>query len=146
MLLKREQIRCLPAVADWREALHRSVAVLEDLGIVEKRYVQAIIEKTEEIGAYYVLTDDAAMPHARPEEGALTEGMAVVRLAEPVVFPGEKSVQILLPFAASDATKHIAILQSIAMLLDEDEKVQALCKAGSEEDLLACANQILNEK
>lgn len=69
------------------------------------------------LGPYIVITDNFAMPHARPEDGAIRQGYALVTFDEPVSF-GDKDASVFLGFTAEDSDKHIGLLQQIVELLN----------------------------
>ena len=68
---EKRNIQILDHIDDWKEAVHISMKPLEDKGYVEPRYAEEIIRNTEEIGPYYILTEDIALIHGRPEQGVL---------------------------------------------------------------------------
>lgn len=55
-MLKRENVKILDRVDDWKQAIHVSLEPLVRGGYVESRYADEIIRSTEEMGPYYVLT------------------------------------------------------------------------------------------
>ena len=79
-------VRILDRVEDWQQAIHVSLEPLICGGYVEPRYADEIIRSTEEIGPYYVLTEDIALIHGRPEQGVIRKQLAVTVVREPVRF------------------------------------------------------------
>ena len=53
----------------WEEAIKVCMQPLLDKGTIEQEYVDAIIERTKELGPFYILAPGLAMPHERPEKG-----------------------------------------------------------------------------
>ncbi|USS01571.1 PTS sugar transporter subunit IIA [Clostridium septicum] len=85
-------VRVVDKVSDYKEAIRISCNILEENNIVESRYYDSILKKIEELGPYFCIADGVAMPHARPEEGAIKEGVSVIKLNNPVDFLGKKLV------------------------------------------------------
>jgi len=135
-LLKPENVQIMDGVSDWREAVRISLAPLERGGFVETRYAENIIADTLEIGPYYVLTDDIALIHARPEEGALKKQLAVTLLRRPVSFgEGMNSVRVLFALAAEDPNSHIEAIRLLANFCMDEEKVKRLIACVSSEEI-----------
>ncbi len=100
-------------------------------GAITDNYIEAIIENTEQLGPYYILDEGVAMPHARPEKGALKTAFSLITLSEPVPFgDDEEPVSVLISFSAVDAQAHNqqALLQ-IAELVENDEAMEQLKQA-----------------
>jgi PTS system ascorbate-specific IIA component len=126
---------CLQATAaDWREAVKLGTDLLEAAGAVEPRYYEAIVASVDELGPYFLLAPGLAMPHARPEQGVLRDGFALVTLAEPVCFGDVDNdpVDLLLTMAARSAEEQnkSAIVQ-VATLFDDETALAALRRARS---------------
>lgn len=113
----------------WEEAVKVCMAPLLDTKAVEKSYVEAIIERTKELGPFYILAPGLAMPHERPEMGVNRNSFSFVTLEKPVVFPDGQEVDILIGLAAVDSDVHNgeAIPQIVMLFEDEDvfDKIRA---------------------
>ena len=70
-MLKRENVRLADSVDTWQDAIKLAIAPLNEGGYVEDRYADEIIRATNEMGPYYVLTEDVALIHGRPRTAAL---------------------------------------------------------------------------
>lgn len=135
-LLDKKNVRILEHASDWREAVKLSVIPLEEQGYVEPRYKDSIISNVEEMGPYIVLAPNIAMPHARPEQGAVKSQIAITLFRTPVAFEGrETSAKLFITLAASDAESHLAALMSISEILQNDTLVNDILHAPDEETL-----------
>lgn len=135
-LLKPENVQIVDGVEDWCEAIRISLAPLERGGFVEARYAENVIADTLRLGPYYVLTDEIALIHARPEEGALKKQLAVTLLRHPVSFDGEsESVCVLFALAAEDPNSHIEAIRLLASFCMDEEKVKRLIDCTSSEEI-----------
>lgn len=132
---------CLNAeAADVKSALKIGVDLLINHGSVEPRYYDNIIKAYEEMGPYFVIAPSLAMPHARPEDGALENCFSLVILKEPMVFGSQECdpVKVLLTIAATEAkSMNKEVIMQIAELFDCDEAVNLLIKASTKEELKA---------
>lgn len=127
-ILKPELVRLKAKVADWQEAVILAGELLEINGYVEKRYIQATIDAVRDLGPYIVLAPGIAIPHARPENGALKTGISLVTLATPVCFGSEENdpVDIVIGLSSSDGTSHIGLFKRVCNFLGNDENVKKL--------------------
>ncbi len=117
---------------DWREAIALAAAPLVNQRYIEERYIQAMIQTVEEMGAYIVLAPKTAVPHARPEAGALKTGISLLKLDHPVDFnvdnetDPDRFVQLVFVLAAKDNHGHLGALMSLSQLLEEDAQLEEL--------------------
>ncbi|TQI80631.1 PTS system IIA component (Fru family) [Serratia fonticola] len=115
---------------DWEQAIDLSMNPLLENNIIELRYVKAIKESTRLNGAYYILTPEVAMPHARPEEGALSTALTLTVLPEGVYFNEDNpQVKILIGLAAKNADCHINAIQLLSEMFCDDHAVEQLIQA-----------------
>jgi PTS system mannitol-specific IIA component len=115
---------------DWQQAIDLSMSGLLENNIVEPRYVAAIKNSTQQNGAYYILTPEVAMPHARPEAGALGTGLTLTVLPQGVYFNDENpQVKVLIGLAAKDADSHINAIQLLSEMFCDDRAIEQLTQA-----------------
>lgn len=107
------------AARDWKEAVEQAGNLLVDAGLVKPSYVGAMISVMESSGPYFVIAPGLAVPHARPEDGAISAGLGVLVLSQPVCFGStiNDPVDILIPLASGSSDRHIEILASLAGFL-----------------------------
>lgn len=124
--------------SDWEDAVRTAVAPLVGAGLATQVYVDDIVRGAKELGPYFVLAPRVAMPHARPDRGALGNGIGVVRLAEPVEFGSEANdpVSYLFPLVAADDGGHLQALMSLAELLSDESFYEGLDKAETAGEVL----------
>jgi mannitol PTS system EIIA component len=124
------------AAGSWQQAIDFSMESLLKRRCINENYIQAIKESTLSNGPYYILAPGVAMPHARPECGALKTGFSLTLLKNPVIFDeGNEPVSLLIGLSATDSTSHIDAIQALSELLCEDENISALLTATSEKQL-----------
>lgn len=135
-MLKKENVRILDRVEDWKQAIHVSLEPLVRGGYVEPRYADEIIRSTEEIGPYYVLTEDIALVHGRPEQGVIKKQLAVTVVREPIQFSEDSfPVRLLIALAATDANSHLDVMQVLASIFLDESKIREIVEAESTEKI-----------
>ncbi|MEY8355424.1 BglG family transcription antiterminator [Lachnospiraceae bacterium 54-53] len=120
------------------DAVVESGRLLVEKGLADASYIQAMLKNVEVNGTYIVISPGIAMPHARPEEGALDIGLSIVTLKEPVVFghPKNDPVKIVVGLCAIDHQSHLKALTELADILMDEKKVGEITKADTAEEIL----------
>ncbi|WP_428770650.1 PTS sugar transporter subunit IIA [Treponema sp. HNW] len=140
----------LQAEADgWQDAVKKSADLLIGTGCASPAYYDAILNAVKELGPYFVIAPGIAMPHARPEQGALKLGYALVCLKKPVSFGHSTNdpVDIILCITAPDkqALNEQAIIE-VMNLFDNDKALSDLRNAKNEDDLKEILGNIHTEE
>lgn len=129
---------CVQAQAkNWEELVRIGGQIMVANGLVTPNYIDAMVKTVTEMGPYIVIAPGIAMPHARPEDGALQVGVAVVALAEPVNFGNAENdpVSVAVFLCAVDKTAHLQVLSDLMGLFEDENFVDVARKATSEEAL-----------
>ena len=127
-------IQTVDFVKDWEESIKIASKPLLEKNIIEKKYVVAMIESIKKLGFYVVLRENLAMPHARPEEGAIDTGISLLKLKQPVNY-GDEKVYIVIVLASKDSDSHTEILMKLVELFQDDESIEELIKAETVEEI-----------
>ena len=139
-ILDEQAVRLNVMAHDWEEAVRICGEVLVETNKVDSSYVDAIIHTIKELGPYILIAPGVALPHARPEDGVIAEGISVVVLEEEVAFAPGKEFQVLIGLAARDKESHLDILQKIAEVISKEESIERLKHATELEEVLLLFN------
>ncbi|WP_312924887.1 PTS mannitol transporter subunit IIA [Atlantibacter hermannii] len=121
---------------NWQEAIDISMSSLLANHYITSDYIKAIKDSTLTNGSYYILAPGVAMPHARPECGAIKTGMSLTLLKQEVTFADDnEGIKLLIGLSAADSDSHIGAIQALSELLCEEEALTALLAAKSEKQL-----------
>lgn len=143
-LKENDSIQISKEVSTWQEAIELLFEPLKKSGAVSDEYSKAIIKRTEEIGPFYIIGPSVAMPHERGELGALKDSFTFLTLSEPVLFPGDEAVDILIGFAATDSEVHIAeAIPQIVTLFEDEESFDIIRSKKTKEELLEHIKNVL---
>lgn len=142
--LDNEKIQYVESVTDWQEALVIAGRPLLSEGAISQDYIDAIIQQKEEIGPFFVIAPQIAMPHARPEQGAHKLGLSIVLLGKAVKFDSEENdpVKAIFMFAAPDSNSHIEMISQLAEVLSDEEIMAQIFNASSKEALMTILSGI----
>lgn len=143
-LLTKDTIKLNVEAKDWEEAVKIGGELLEKSGVVESRYIEAMIETVKDMGPYIVIAPGVAMPHARPNAGVKKVGMSLITLKNPINFGNKDNdpVKIVVSFAAVDNTQHLEALRQLVEVLANNELLKKIMDAKSEEEVVELINQI----
>lgn len=128
-------IKIVEEVNDFKEAIKLSCDELVKEGSASPEYYDAILSKIEEFGAYFCIADHIAMPHARPEDGALKTDLCVVKLNKEVDFLG-KPIKIFFTITAVDSSSHIETIKRLAEVCMNSEKIEKILNSKNEEEIM----------
>ena len=130
------------SVDTWQDAVRAGGRLLVRARAAEPRYIDAMLRTAEELGPYMVLAPGLALPHARPEDGALEVGFAAVTLASPLEFgnPDNDPVRLVIAFCAPDSTSHLQSLSQLARVLERPGFIDRAASAKDEAELAAILN------
>lgn len=131
-----QRIQVVDEAADWKQAIRMAIQPLVEDGYAESRYISAIYDSVKKNGDYFILAPGFALPHTRPEEGCLKTGLSLVKLKKPVTFSGGEEVRVLVGLCAADASEHIDMLEELADILMDEEKLAQLFQAERPEEFM----------
>lgn len=125
-------------IKNWEEAIRRGGELLRREGFIEQSYIEAMVNSVKEIGPYIVITEGVAMPHARPEKGALKVGMSLIILKEPIDFGNQENdpVKLVLCFSAIDSKTHLKALSQLMILLEDKKAIEEIIQAKDKKEVL----------
>ena len=79
-MIERQSITVDCPAATPEEAIREAGNALCRAGACSPQYVQAMIASYRELGPYFVIAPGLALPHARPEQGAIKAQISAIRL------------------------------------------------------------------
>ncbi|MBU3188212.1 PTS sugar transporter subunit IIA [Clostridium bowmanii] len=128
-------VEIIDKVDNYEQAIKISCDILERNGVVESRYYYSIKTKIKEFGSYFCIGDGICMPHARPEDGALKEGLCVLKLNNPVEFDG-KLINVFFTLSAKDSESHIGLIRKIAEVCMNKEKLNIIKNSKNKKEIM----------
>lgn len=131
-------IRLDVTVRSWEDAVAEAGRLLVECGAASSDYARAMVETVKQLGPYIVIGPGIALPHARPEAGAVRSALSLVRLHPPVAFgnPDLDPVDLVLGLAAVDGDDHLRLMSALAEALGNDDTVAGLRNATTPEEIL----------
>jgi len=126
----------------WQDAVRAAGELLVKNGHARQSYVDGMIRLATSLGPYIVMTPGIAIPHARPEDGAIDVGVAAVKLATPIDFGNQENdpVHLVLAFCTPNADAHIEVLSKIAECLEREDLIDQIQQTQTEQEIAALFN------
>jgi mannitol PTS system EIIA component len=140
-VLKKENIVLRTNAADKTEAIRLTGNILVEQGYVEPSYVDKMFEREELTSTY--MGNFVAIPHGTEDARSLVKhaGISVVQVPDGVDFGDGNIAKILIGIAGKD-NEHLEILSKIAIVCSEEENIQKLIEAASEEDIIRLLSEV----
>ncbi|MBM6676918.1 PTS sugar transporter subunit IIA [Olsenella uli] len=122
-LLPPSHIQLDVEASDWRDAIAKSARPLVEMGYIEPRYIDAMIQNVVDHGPYVVLVPHFAIPHEAPEKGTYKMGMNLIRLRTPVKFDADDHdpVEFVCTLAPTDHKSHLKAFFNLLSMLTKPE-------------------------
>ena len=135
-ILSKEKIMLNAKANDKYEAIRMAGRLLVEAGHVSEGYVDKMLEREEIVSTY--MGGGLAIPHGTKEAKGLvfSTGLSIVRFPEGVDFGGDEPAFVVIGIAATGGD-HMGILTNVAMIFTEDESIERVMNATTEEEILA---------
>lgn len=142
-LITESLIQLNVEASDREDAITKAATPLVNAGKIEERYIKGIIKALHEVGPYFVLAPQIALPHARSEEGALANAIGITTLKTPITFGNESNdpVQYIFTLSAVESGSHLEALASLAGLFEEKAFFEILDHASDPKEIIDYLNK-----
>lgn len=126
--LTPDKIQMVESVTDWQAAVTLAAQPLLADATITAKYLSAIFDAHAALGPFYVLAPGLAMPHARPEQGALKNGLSLVHIRHGVAFHSAANdpIYVVLMLSAHNGDEHIAMISHLAGLFSDEQRLGQL--------------------
>lgn len=137
-LFEARYVQYAPQVSDWQEAIRQAGRPLLDDGKIAQDYIDEILATCRAKGPYMNIGPDIVLAHARPLPSTHEASAAVLLTGTPVKLLDDAAhaARLWIFLATPDETSHIALIQQLAMILMNPERLQSVLAAQSSEELL----------
>ncbi|MFD2627785.1 PTS sugar transporter subunit IIA [Oceanobacillus kapialis] len=140
-VLSKDNIKRNVSVSSKEEAIRFTGGILVDNGYVEPSYVEKMLEREELTSTF--MGNNVAIPHGTEDaKGMVTEtGLSVVTVPEGIDFGDGNIVKVLIGIAGK-GDEHLEVLSKIAIVLSEEENIQTILDASSEDDIIRLFSEV----
>lgn len=122
----------------WQNMIQMAGQPLLDDGLIAQEYVDEIITTCTEKGPYMNIGPNIVLAHARPLPSTKKAVMALLLSKQPAALLDDPAhtVRLWIFLATPDNRSHIELIQKLATLLMDADRVQRVLAANSQEELL----------
>ncbi|WP_374123874.1 BglG family transcription antiterminator [Leptotrichia hongkongensis] len=134
-MLNKNNVQFVNKVNNWKEAITKAGNILQKNGFIKQDYVEEMIKLIEKHGAYIIIEEGMAIPHAPISKNVLKTGISLLIVKEKVLFPNGKGANIFLSFATINKTEHLGILNDLFELITKYNFIEKISKITEYEEL-----------
>lgn len=121
----------------WEDAVREACKPLINENIIEKSYIEAIIDNIKIFGPYIILAPMICIPHAQSDKGVNEDAISFMRVKTPVKFSrkDEHKAHTFFVIAATNSENHMGILSEMCNLIKEENILEKMMNIDCENDL-----------
>jgi len=126
----------------WEQAIKISLQPLLNQGNIKSEYIDSVIKTVHKLGPYFYLGNSVAMPHSRPEDGVISQGLGFTLFNQGIdLVDNEHNAKLFIGLAATDNESHLDALSKVAAVLGDASKLNQLLKATTVQEVDDIINQ-----
>lgn len=135
-ILPLKNIKLGLTLADKEEAIKTAGRVLVENGYVDENYIDCMLQREEIVSTY--IGSQVAIPHGvdGSQQYIKHSGLSFLQVPEGVSFGPDKEAKLLIGIAGKN-DEHLEMLAKIAGLLGDEENIEKLVSAQSQEEVAA---------
>ncbi|ASD23113.1 MULTISPECIES: PTS sugar transporter subunit IIA [Cryobacterium] len=139
-ILEPQNVVAAGAATTRDEAIREAGALLVAAGAVKQEYVDSMFERENSVSTY--MGNFLAIPHGTNDakESIVRSALSLVRYAEPIDWDGQP-VKFAVGIAGLN-NEHLEILSKIAVVFSDEDEVQKLIDAGSQDEIFALLEEV----
>ena len=140
-ILSVSNIKLNQAFSDKETAIRFTGKILVDNGHVEAPYIEKMLEREQLTSTF--MGNNVAIPHGTEDarDLVLKTGLSVVTVPSGVDFGDGNVVKVLIGIAGK-GDDHLEILSNIAIVLSEEENIQKIVNASTEEEIIRIFEEV----
>lgn len=126
--ISEDNIQLNLEVNSWEEAIRISALPLLNNGDITEEYIEAMVDNIRNLGAYIVVDDGIAIPHARPDKYVKKFGMTINTFKTPITIGSHSDIKIFITIASINNENHIKLITQIMKLIEDESFIEILNK------------------
>lgn len=140
-VLAKENIKLNQTVKSKEEAIRLAGQTLIENGYVTDDYIDKMFEREETSSTF--MGNFIAIPHGTEDAKGevLHSGISIIHIPDGVEYGEGNTAKVVFGIAGKN-NEHLDILSNIAIICSEEENIERLINAKSEEELIAIFNEV----
>lgn len=119
--LKPRYVQFVEKVENWQQAFRIACLPLLEEQVIINEFIVDCEKQIKQADYYGFLGEQMAIPHTRPENGVLKDGISFLVLKEPVEFPNGQWIHFIVPLAFYNLTRHLRAINQLADLSSQKD-------------------------
>jgi mannitol PTS system EIIA component len=140
-ILTVDNIQLNVTLSSKEEAIRKTGQILVDKGYVEEAYIEKMLAREELTSTY--MGNFVAIPHGTEDAKDFVKhsGISIIQAPDGVDFGGGNIVKVLIGIAGKN-NEHLDILSNIAIVCSEEENIEKIVLAKTEEDIMNLFSEV----
>ncbi|MGD2432725.1 PTS sugar transporter subunit IIA [Bacillus velezensis] len=140
-VLAKANIKLNQTVNSKEDAIRLAGQTLIDNGYVKNSYVEKMFEREETSSTF--MGNFIAIPHGTEDakDEVLHSGISVIQIPDGVEYGEGNTAKVVFGIAGKN-NEHLDILSNIAIICSEEENIERLISAKTEEELAAIFSEV----
>jgi mannitol PTS system EIIA component len=140
-ILTVDNIQLNVTLSSKEEAIRKTGQILVDKGYVEEAYIEKMLAREELTSTY--MGNFVAIPHGTEDAKDFVKhsGISIIQAPDGVDFGGGNIVKVLIGIAGKN-NEHLDILSNIAIVCSEEENIEKIVQAKTEEDIMNLFSEV----
>ena len=135
-LLSSSNIRIIKESMGWKEAIEFAAVPLLYKNVIKYQYVETIISNILQHRQIMLIAEHVMIAHAGIDAGVYDVGLSMLLLPQNIMVNHYMEVKVIFVLATPDYESHLAALNQLINLLEDEKKLAALKEAKSAADIL----------
>lgn len=137
--LVAEHIQFIKSCGSWEQAIEKAAEPLLIEGLIDERYIEAMIQNIYQYGAYIHMGNQIALPHASPEDGVYRTSFSMLVLEDPIEILNNSKfkTKIIFVLAPADSKQHLTALNNLITIISADSNIKKLFQAVDKKQILS---------
>jgi PTS system ascorbate-specific IIA component len=143
-LIKNDSILLNQDVINWKEAVNLCTKPLLASKAITKNYSKSIIKNVEKFGPYFIISDNVAMPHARPEDGVNKNAFSLITLNKSIKFESDdREIRVLICLSAVSNDIHVSsALPQVVAVFEDENRVYEIINAKTKKEVIEIIEKV----
>ncbi len=135
-LLTSSNIRIIKETMGWKEAIEFAAVPLLYKNIIQYQYVETIISNIMKYRQIMLIEEHVMIAHAGIDAGVYDVGLSMLLLPQTIMVNDYMEVKVVFVLATPDYESHLAALNQLINILEDEKKLAALKEAKTAEEIL----------
>lgn len=132
--IKIDDIQLNIEVDSWEEAIIKSATPILNREIINEAYIKDMIKNIKQYGAYIIVDDGIAMPHAKANNNVNGVGVTITTFKKGISILNSKPVKLFITIA-NNKYDHIELISALMKIIENEKLVEGIINSNEVNDV-----------